>query len=135
MHVGQEGPNRPLKSRGAPFPASYIALEQYGMFGNGRASMIEPEQCNSMKEVRRGVDALDEQIVIMLAKRFRFMNAAARIKEERHLVRDEERKAAVIEHARTVAANEGAPADVIAALYDTLIEASIKFELERFDER
>lgn len=97
--------------------------------------MIEPEQCRSMKEVRQGVDALDEQIVTMLAKRFRFMNAAARIKEERHLVRDEERKAAVIENVRTAAINEGAPADVIAVLYDALIEASIKFEFERFDER
>lgn len=97
--------------------------------------MIEPEQCHSMKEVREGVDALDVQIVTMLAKRFRFMNAAARIKEERRLVRDEERKAAVIEKVRTVAINQGAPVDVIAVLYDALIEASIKFEFERFDER
>ena len=38
-----------------------------------------PEQCSSMAEVRAGVDALDQELVALLAERFRFMNAAARI--------------------------------------------------------
>ena len=97
--------------------------------------MIEPEQCQTMAEVRTGVDALDRQIVALLARRFRFMDAAARIKPTRDKVRDEERKSAVLQHVRRDAAAAGAPAEVIAGVYDSLVEASIAYELKRFDAR
>jgi isochorismate pyruvate lyase len=86
-----------------------------------------------MAEVRAGVDALDEQIVTLLGTRMRFMDAAARIKPDRGLVRDEVRKAAVIDHARQVAVRVGCPPEVVADLYDRLIEASIAYEFDRFD--
>ncbi len=95
--------------------------------------MIEPEACRTMAEVRAGVDALDEQIVTLLGTRMRFMDAAARIKPDRTLVRDEVRKAAVIDHARCVAARVGFPPEVIADLYNRLVEASIAYEFDRFD--
>lgn len=97
--------------------------------------MIEPEDCQTMAEVRAGVDALDAELVALLAKRFRFMDAAARIKPERGHVRDETRKAAVIANARATAEAQGAPAGRIAALWDALVESSIAYELERFDAR
>ena len=97
--------------------------------------MKQPEECQSMAEVRAGVDALDEQIVVLLATRFRFMVAAARIKPERSHVRDEERKAAVLDHVRSIAITSEAPADLIVRLYDQLVEASIQYEFEEFDAR
>ena len=104
--------------------------------GSGsRPAMIEPEQCRTMAEVRAGVDALDERIIALLAVRTRFMDAAARIKERRDQVRDEPRKAAVIAHARAVATREGMPPAIAGAVYETLVEASIAHELERFDAR
>jgi isochorismate pyruvate lyase len=97
--------------------------------------MIEPEHCQDMAQVRAGVDELDERIVTLLATRTRFMDAAARIKQHREQVRDEPRKAAVIAHARAVAAREGMPADIAGAVYECLVEASIAYELGRFDAR
>ena len=97
--------------------------------------MIDPERCQTMTEVRAGVDALDEQIVTLLATRMRFMDAAARIKTERGQVRDEARKAAVIAHARDVAGQAGVPPALAEALYEILVEGSIAYELGRFDER
>jgi isochorismate pyruvate lyase len=97
--------------------------------------MIQPEKCQSMAEVRAGVDAVDRLIVELLATRFRLMDAAARIKPTRDKVRDEERKAAVLEHVRMEAERAGAPSDLIVGLYDGLVEASIAYELERFDAR
>ena len=47
-----------------------------------------------MTQVRAGVDRLDREIVALLAERFRYMEAAARIKPDRNEVRDEARKAA-----------------------------------------
>ena len=95
--------------------------------------MTAPEDCRTMAEVRAGVDALDREIVALLARRFRYMDAAARLKPERGQVRDEVRKAQVIAQARAAAAREGADADAVAALYDALVEASIAHELSRWD--
>lgn len=95
---------------------------------------IPPQACKTMTEVRFGVDRLDEQIVALLAERFRYMEAAARIKPDRAAVRDEARKAQVIANASATAGREGAPADRVAALYDFLVESSIAYEFGRFDE-
>lgn len=88
-----------------------------------------------MAEVRHGVDRLDEEIVSLIGERFRYMDAAARIKLERRAVRDEARKAEVIGNARRLAEAAGIPDAVIADLYERLVEASIAYELDRFDDR
>jgi len=72
--------------------------------------------------------------VTLLAERFRYMDAAARIKPDREAVRDEWRKADVLEKVRAAAAGAGAPVDRIADLYERLVEASIAYEFERFDQ-
>ena len=94
---------------------------------------IPAAECNTMAEVRAGVDALDEAIVALLGQRMRYMEAAARIKPERSQVRDEPRKAAVIAHARAVAAERGFPPALAGEIYELLVEGSIAYELERFD--
>lgn len=92
-----------------------------------------PENCTTMAEVRAGIDALDRKIVDLLAVRFGYMRAAARIKPERGQVRDEARKAQVIAQARAAAEVHGLPGEVIASLWDDLVEASIAYELEHWD--
>jgi isochorismate pyruvate lyase len=88
-----------------------------------------------MTEVRAGVDALDRELVALLARRFAYMDAAARIKPDRNAVRDEARKAAVIANARAEAERAGIPGAVVADLWDRLVEASIAYELTAFDAR
>ena len=97
--------------------------------------MIAPKNCTTMSEVRAGVDAVDQQIVTWLGERFRFMDAAARIKPTRGEVRDDVRKAEVIANVRQAAAAHGVPDELITRLYDMLIEGSIAYELEKFDAR
>src|SRR5919112_4678701 len=92
-----------------------------------------PEACATMPEVRHGVDRLDEEIVRLIGERFRYMDAAARIKPERGAVRDEGRKAQVLANVARLAAEHGVPAEAAAELYERLVEASIDYELGRFD--
>lgn len=94
----------------------------------------DPRTCMTMAEVRDGVDALDREIVGLLAERFRYMDAAARIKPAREAVRDEPRKAEVLRNISAHAREEGAPEAAIAELYDRLVEASIAYEFDRFDD-
>ena len=86
-----------------------------------------------MAQVRQGVDWVDRAVLVLLAERFGYMEAAARIKEERSAVRDEARKAEVLRNVRQLAAEHGVPAAVVAEVYERLIEDSIAYELERFD--
>jgi len=88
-----------------------------------------------MAEVRRGIDQLDEQIVALLSERFRYMDAAARIKSERATVRDEARKAQVLANVGAWAARFSAPPGELRLLYEQLIEASIAYEMKHFDSR
>ena len=94
---------------------------------------VKPADCRTMAEVRGGVDRLDEEIVSLLAERFRYMDAAARIKPDRDAVRDERRKADVLAKVAAHAASAGVHPATVAALYERLIEDSIAYELDRFD--
>jgi isochorismate pyruvate lyase len=92
-----------------------------------------PEDCQTMVEVRAGVDATDRELVALLDRRFGYMRAAARIKQSREAVRDEERKASVIAAAVAEAAARGIPESVIAAMWEHLVEGSIAFEFTEWD--
>jgi len=86
-----------------------------------------------MAEVRAGVDATDRELVALLARRFAFMDAAARIKPDRAAVRDKARKAQVIANASAAARAAGIPDGVAADLWERLVEASIAYEFGAFD--
>ena len=97
--------------------------------------VIAADQCQTMADVRAGVDALDRELVMLLSHRFAYMRAAARIKPDRAMVRDEARKAEVIANARAEAERLGVPEALVAELWEQLVEASIAYELEAFDGR
>lgn len=105
-------------------------MEQAPMQGT---SVRKPEDCNDMADVRAGVDAIDRELVALLATRFGYMRAAARIKPTRDAVRDEERKRIVIEQACAAARDAGVPVGIVAALWDDLVEASITYEMVEWD--
>jgi isochorismate pyruvate lyase len=86
-----------------------------------------------MAEVRHGVDRLDEEIVRLIGERFRYMDAAARIKPDREAVRDEGRKAQVLANVARLAKEHGVPVGPATELYERLVEASIAYEFGRFD--
>ena len=86
-----------------------------------------------MTEVRAGVDDTDRQIIALFASRFDYMDAAARIKTERAVVRDEARKAEVIASVKASAREHQLDPELLARLYDQLIEACIAYEFEEFD--
>jgi len=88
-----------------------------------------PEDCETMADVRAGVDALDRELMRLIGTRFGYMRAAARIKPERDHVRDEARKAEVIENVRADARREGIPDDALGDIWDALVEASIAYEM------
>ncbi len=96
-------------------------------------SVKRPEDCETMGDVRAGVNATDRALIELFATRFGYMDAAARIKETRDAVRDETRKAEVIEAVRADAKARGLPSDDLADIWEKLVEASIAHELAEWD--
>ncbi|MXP43721.1 chorismate mutase [Allopontixanthobacter sediminis] len=93
-----------------------------------------PENCETMDDVREGVDHVDRELMALFARRFGYMEAAARIKPEREAVRDEPRKAKVISAAMADAKERGLPETVIGQMWEALVEGSIAYEFARWDD-
>jgi isochorismate pyruvate lyase len=108
-------------------------LNRKGAAMSRTVSPIEPAKCNDMTEVRAGVDSVDAQLVELLAVRFAYMDAAARIKTERNAVRDEARKQQVLKNVQDAAIGSDIPVKVVADLWERLVEASIAYELDKWD--
>lgn len=94
---------------------------------------VAPANCTTMTEVRAGVDAIDAQLVALLAVRFGYMDAAARIKTDRTTVRDEARKAEVLANVARHAVAAGLDPDQLEAVWDVLVEQSIAHEAGVWD--
>lgn len=92
-----------------------------------------PQDCETMLDVRAGVDQVDKELVALLVRRFGYMDAAARIKPHRDAVRDEARKTQVINNVAREAAVLGLDAQRISAVWNELVEQSIAYELGRWD--
>jgi len=92
-----------------------------------------PADCETMMEVRAGVDQVDRELVALLVRRFGYMDAAARIKADRAAVRDEARKAEVIDNVAREAEAAGLEPARLRAIWDVLVEQSIAHEYGQWD--
>ncbi|MFC3713935.1 chorismate mutase [Sphingoaurantiacus capsulatus] len=88
-----------------------------------------------MAEVRAGIDALDRQLVTLMAERLGYIAAAARIKPERGAVRDEWRKADVLAKVKAASEAQGVPPELTADLWERMVEFSIAHEFVLFDRK
>ena len=95
-------------------------------------SQIIVEHCDTMADVRRHIDALDDRIVALLAERSGYVAQAARIKQRADQVYDQARIDFIIERVRAQAREAGAPEAVMEATYRAMIGAFIEFERGEF---
>jgi isochorismate pyruvate lyase len=94
-----------------------------------------PDACETMADVRAGIDALDRELVVLLAQRQLYIDAAGRIKPTRDTVRDEARIAQVLENVRAHARAAGLDWSIAEPVWRTLMERSIAHEFDVFDQR
>jgi len=92
-----------------------------------------PEQCETMADVRAGVDEVDRDLVALLVRRFGYMDAAARIKTDRGAVRDEARKAQVLDNVAHAGEAAGLDPARLRAVWSELVEQSIAYEAVEWD--
>jgi isochorismate pyruvate lyase len=88
-----------------------------------------------MDELRVAIDALDQQLVALLARRQAYIERAAILKQDRDTVRDQARVEDVVAKVLAQAKAAGLSADIAEPVWRTLIEQSIRHELEAFDKK
>ncbi len=86
-----------------------------------------------MPEVRIGVDALDRALVVLLAERQRYMDAAARIKTDRAVVHDNARIEDVVSKVKASARAIGLSEEIAEPVWRTLIDRCIAYEFGVWD--
>lgn len=94
---------------------------------------IDPAECQSMADVRQGVDALDRALVALLAERQRYMDAAARIKPGRDAVFDQARIDDVVAKVLVSAEAHNLSPDIAEPVWRLLIDRCIAHEFATYD--
>lgn len=95
----------------------------------------EVEHCSDMTDVRRNIDALDAELVELLALRGAYVAQAARIKNDENLVVDEERIEYIVQRVRQLAEQSTLPADIAERTWRPMIAAYIDFEMQQVKDR
>ena len=97
--------------------------------------MTSADDCQSLDQLRREIDRLDEQIVRLLAERGDYVLAASRFKRSADEVRAPQRVEQVVARVRDLALKHGALPDVVERTYRTLITAFTDAEHRRWQQR
>ena len=95
--------------------------------------MTAPEQCNSLEEVRTCMDAIDRDIVSLIAKRVAYVKNAARFKNSAAAVADPDRMAKVLRTRREWAEAEGLDGQTMERLYRDLVAYCVAEEHKHFE--
>jgi isochorismate pyruvate lyase len=95
----------------------------------------DPDDCRDMLDVRAGVDEIDRLLVTLIARRQGYMDAAARIKTDRNVVRDEARIAEVLSKVKAECERRGLSYEAIAEpVWREMMERCIAYEFDVWDE-
>ncbi len=93
----------------------------------------QAKDCQTMAEVRVGVDALDRELIKVITRRQAYMAAAARIKTDRDTVHDSVRIEEVISKVKAAALDAGLSIDIAEPVWRELIARSIAYEFKQWD--
>ncbi|MEZ5995341.1 MAG: chorismate mutase [Hyphomonadaceae bacterium] len=93
----------------------------------------DPAACKTMLDVRAGVDEIDRMLVALIARRQGYMDAAARIKPSRAVVRDEARIQQVLDNVKAEAEARGLSWSIAEPVWRELMERCIAHEFDVWD--
>ena len=89
-------------------------------------------QFENMEELREEIDLLDNELLGLFAKRFKFIEDAALIKNDINEIRDNARIEKIVSRVRNLAKTNNLSEDIIEELWRFIIELSIKHEKKMF---
>lgn len=93
--------------------------------------MKQPHECQSIDEVREGIDAIDRQIITLLASRFEYVKEVVKYKKhDTASIVAEERRRLVLQQRAEWAQQRGLNPEVVQDIYRQLIDYFIAEEMK-----
>ncbi|ODS36714.1 MAG: chorismate mutase [Candidatus Altiarchaeales archaeon WOR_SM1_86-2] len=92
-------------------------------------------ECKSIEEVRENIDEIDREIVRLLSERNRFVKQAAKFKKSGDDVKAPKRVEDVIKKVRGLAEKYDVQPDIVEAVYRTMIENFIEYEMREYSKK
>tara|TARA_X000000368_G_scaffold76276_1_gene56657 strand:+ start:107 stop:388 length:282 start_codon:yes stop_codon:yes gene_type:complete len=89
----------------------------------------------NMEELRKELDLLDNDLIKLVSKRFKFIEEAAIIKDDISKIRDNDRIEYIIKRLRGLAEDNDISPDIVEKLWRFIIELSIELEVEIFNKK
>lgn len=93
---------------------------------------MEIETCQSLEELRKYIDTLDDSIVGLIAARNAYVKQAAKFKQSVDEIKGKERMEAVIDRVRMRAIEFGVSPNLLASLYRVMIDEMVEAEIAEF---
>ena len=90
------------------------------------------KECKNLDEVREGIDAIDRQIVGLLAERSGYIEQAARIKHSADEIEVPERVEEIVNNVRGLATEYGMSPDIAEDVYRVMVARFIEFEMHTY---
>jgi isochorismate pyruvate lyase len=95
--------------------------------------MTPPDRCSGLEEIRAGMDAIDREVIALIAQRVEYVRAAAKFKDSSANVAAPDRVAAVLKTRREWAEAAGLDGDTIEGLYHELVRYCVSEEHKRWE--
>ncbi len=95
-------------------------------------AMIE---CDTLDELRKEVDKVDEKIVAMIGERNEYIKQASKFKKSVDEIKEKSRIEEVVDRARHQAVMLGVSPNTIAEIYELMIDEMVETEIAEFRNR
>jgi isochorismate pyruvate lyase len=95
--------------------------------------LVPPDKCANLEEIRAGMDAIDREIVALIAHRVAYVRAAAKFKVSSASVAAPDRVAAVLKTRRGWAEAAGLSGEVVESLYRQLVNYCVSEEHRQWE--
>ena len=100
-----------------------------------KQTIKQPNECESMGDVRCAIDSVDEELLDLLARRIAYIERAADIKTSIDSIRDDERIESIIAKRKLQAEDHGYTEEFIESAFRDLIEYSVAHEMQVFKQK
>lgn len=91
--------------------------------------MKKPEDCESIAEIREGIDIIDKQLIELIGNRFQYVKEIVKFKSNQTDIEAKPRYTEVLNVRRQWAIEQNLSPDVIESVYKTLIQYFIEEQM------
>ncbi|GLQ72240.1 isochorismate lyase [Vibrio penaeicida] len=96
------------------------------------SSLKKPEACESLNDIRTGIDSLDKEIIQLLSRRMGYVKAAAQFKPNEESIPAPERVVVMLEDRKKWAEDAGISTEFVGTIFPNIIDWYINQQIHHW---